>query len=75
MELTRLALVAAVRCFWLQKRLQPNTLWRLSNSNGVLFLQWAGVEYRGTNGRLETSWCTICRLRVYRGYSEFFWSV
>ena len=29
----------------------------------------------GTNGRLETLWCTICRVRLYRRSVELFSSV
>ena len=52
-ELTRLALLVAVRWVWLWKRMQPNILWRLRDSNFVLISQVSGVEDGVTGGRLD----------------------
>ena len=49
-------------------------MWRLSDSNLVLFLQGAGVEGGVTDGSLEMLWCTRFMVRVDRGSGEFFWS-
>ena len=37
--------------------------------------QGTTVDDGGTNGILEMSCCTICRVRVDRFSAEFFWSV
>ena len=36
-----------------------------------MFSKGDGVEYWGTRGRLEMSWCTRWRMRVERGWEEF----
>ena len=74
-ELNRLSLVSAVRCFWLQNRQHLNILWMLIDSNCVLLSQGAGVDDGGTDGRLETLWCTICRVHIDRVSTELLWSV
>ena len=47
-ELTRLALVSAVRCFSLRNFLQPNIWWGLRYSKYFLFLHGSGVDEDGT---------------------------
>ena len=64
-----------MRCFWLHNTLHLKILWRLINSNCVLFSQGYGVDDGGMDGRLDTPWCTRCRVRVDRGSAEFFSSV
>ena len=54
-EFTKLALVAAVRCFWFLNCLQPNMQCRFKDSNWVLFSHGAGVEDGGIGGRLLAS--------------------
>ena len=54
-EFTRLAFVASVRCFWFLNCLHLNILWRLNDSNWVLFSHGAGVDDGGIGGRLESS--------------------
>ena len=73
--MTRLELVSAVRCFWLWRRQHSNILWRLSDSNCVIFSYGGGVDDGGTDGILETLWYTRCRVHVDRGSEEFFCSV
>ena len=45
------------------------------SSNCGLFSQWFVVDDGGMDGRLDTSWCTSCRVHVDRGSAEFFSSV
>ena len=52
-EFTKLAFVAAVRCFWFLNCLHPNMRWRFKDSNWVLFSHGAGVDDGGIGGRLE----------------------
>ena len=54
-EVTKLAFIVAVRCFWLINGLHPNIMWRLNDSNWVLFSHGAGVDDGGIGGRLEAS--------------------
>ena len=54
-ELTRLELVALVRCFLLRNWLHPKILFIFSDSNGVLFLHGYGVDEGGTGGILVES--------------------
>ena len=51
-ELTKLAFVASVRCFWFLNCLHPNILWRFNDSNWVILSHGAGVEYGVIGGRL-----------------------
>ena len=74
-ELTRLALVAAVRCLWLRNYLQPNMRWRLRDSNCVLFSHGAGVNEGWIGGRLVASLWTILRVWMGSGSKEFLWRV
>ena len=53
-EFTRLALVAAVRCFLFLNFLQPKMRWIFKDSNWVLFSHGAGVDDGGIGGRLLT---------------------
>ena len=43
-EFTKLAFVAAVRCFWFLNFLHPNMHWRFKDSNWVIFSHGAGVD-------------------------------
>ena len=70
-ELKRLSFVAEVRWVWLQKRLQPNILWRLRDSNCIIFSQRACVEDGGTDGSLEMSLCTRWGVHVVKVRVEF----
>ena len=54
-EFTKLAFVAAVRCFWFLNCIHPNILWIFSDSNWILFSHGAGVDDGGIGGRLEAS--------------------
>ena len=54
-ELTRLALVSAVRCFSLRNFLQPNIWWGLRYSKYFLFLHGYGVDEGEIGGRLVAS--------------------
>ena len=54
-EFTKLALVAAVRCFWFLNFLQPKIRCRFKESNWVLFSHGAGVDDGGLGGRLLES--------------------
>ena len=40
-----------------------------------MFSQGYGVDDGGMDGRLDTSWCTTCRVHVDRGSADFFWGV
>ena len=51
-EFTRIALVAAVRCFWFLNCPQPKMRCRFKESNWVLFSHGAGVDYGGIGGKL-----------------------
>ena len=68
-------LISAARFHWLRNTLHLKILWRLMSSNCVLFSQGYGVDDGGMVGRLDTPWCTRCRVRVDRGSEEFFWSI
>ena len=52
-EFTKLAFVAAVRCFWFLNCLYPNILWRLNDSKWVLLSYGAGVDDGVIGGMLE----------------------
>ena len=54
-ELTKLAFVAAVRCFWFLNCLHPNMRWIFKDSNWVILSHGAGVDDGGIGGRLEES--------------------
>ena len=54
-EFTKLAFVAAVRCFWFLNGLHPNMRWVIKDLNWVLFSHGAGVDYGGIGGRLKAS--------------------
>ena len=69
-DLTRLALVAAVRFFWLQNWRHPEILWRFSYSICVLFLHSAGVDEGGTGEILVASLWTRLRVQVERNSTE-----
>ena len=71
-ELTIFTFVAVAILFFLRKPLHPKILWRLIDSKFALFSQWYGVDDGGMDGKLDTSWCTRCRVLVDRGSSEFF---
>ena len=51
-EFTKLAFVAAVRCFWFLNCLHLNILWIFNDSNWVLLSHRAGVGNGGIGGRL-----------------------
>ena len=51
-EFTKLAFVAAVRCFLFLNCLHPKMWCRFKDSNWVLFSHGAGVDNRGIVGRL-----------------------
>ena len=51
-ELTRIALVSAVRQFLLRNWQHPKILCRFSDSNCVLFYHGAGFDEGGTDGTL-----------------------
>ena len=55
LDFTKLAFVDAVRYFWFLNYLHPNILWRLNDSNWVLFSHGTGVDYGGIGDRLEAS--------------------
>ena len=74
-ELTILALVSAVRCFWLRNFLQPKMQWRLRDLNCVLFSHGASVNEGGIGGRLVASLWTILRVRMGIGSTAFLWRV
>ena len=54
LEFTKLAFVAAVRCFWFLNCLHPNVQWIFKDLHWVLFLHGAGVDDGGIRGRLES---------------------
>ena len=54
LEFTKLAFVAAVRCFWFLSFLHPNIQCIFKDSNWVLFLHGAAVDDGGIGGRLES---------------------
>ena len=54
-EFTKLAFVAAVRCFWFLNCLHPNILWRFNDSDWVILSHGAGVDDGGIGSRLEAS--------------------
>ena len=53
----------------------PKILWRISDSNCVLFLHGASVDEGGTGGRLVASMCIRLRVRMERGSTDFLCSV
>ena len=73
-EFTKLASVAAVRCFWFLNCLHPNIRWRFNESKWVLFSHGAGVDDEGIGGRLEASLKTRLRMRRESGSTNFLWS-
>ena len=50
-DFSRLALVAAVGCFYFLDCLQSNIRWRFKDSDWVLFSHGAGVDDGGIRGR------------------------
>ena len=54
-EFTRLALVAAVRCFLFRNYLQPKMRWRFRDLKWVQLLHGVGVNDVGMGGRLLAS--------------------
>ena len=74
-ELTRLALVAAVRLFWLRNFLQPKMQCRFRDLKCVQFLHGAGVDDEGIGCRFLSSIWTRVRVRMESGLMELFWSV
>ena len=54
-ELMILALVDAVRCFWLRNRQHSKILCGFNDSNCFLFLHGVGVDDGGTGRRLVAS--------------------
>ena len=63
-DFTRLALVAAVRCFWLRNFLQSKMRWRFRDSNCVWFSHGAGVDDGRTGGKLVEYMWNILRVRM-----------
>ena len=51
-ELTKMAFVAAVRCFWFLNFLHPKMRCRFNDSNWVIFSHGAGVDNGMIGGRL-----------------------
>ena len=52
-DFTKLAFVAAVRCFWFLNFPYPNIRWRFKTLNWVLFSHGVGVNDGGVGSRLE----------------------
>ena len=71
-ELTRLAFVSAVICFWFLNFLQLKIRWIFKDSNWFLFSHGAGVDYGGIWGRMLASLWTRLRVRMESGSTEFF---
>ena len=74
-EFTKLAFVAAVRCFWFLNFLHPKMWCRFKDSNWVIFSHGAGIGNGGIGGRLLASLLNRLRVRIYSGLTELLWSI